>query len=76
MPKRRVKPSVMFSNDDLYKLWLNFKDDENAITILSDFMVATKEEAKILDEQFEIRYQSSVLDGSNRGKTDRIRKHI
>lgn len=76
MSRRRVKRSVMFSNNDLYRLWLKFKDDENAITILSDFMVATKEEARILNEQFEIRYQSSVLDDSNRGKSDRIRKHI
>lgn len=66
----------MFSNDDLYKLWLNFKDNENAITILSDFMIATKEEAKILNNEFEIRYQSSILDGGNRGKDGRIRKNI
>lgn len=66
----------MFSNEDLYSLWLNFKDDDNAITILSDFMVATKKEAKALIEQFEIRFQASALNGNNRGKSDRIRKHI
>lgn len=72
----RRMPITRFSKEELYKLWLNFKDNENAITILSDFMIATKEEAKILNNEFEIRYQSSILDGGNRGKDGRIRKNI
>lgn len=72
----RRMPITRFSKEELYKLWLNFKDNENAITILSDFMIATKKEAAALNDEFEIRYQSSILDGGNRGKDGRIRKNI
>lgn len=66
---KRVKG---FSEEELYRLWLNCKDDENAVTIMSDFMVSTKAAAKELINQFELRYECNILDGENRGKVDRI----
>jgi hypothetical protein len=60
-----------FTQQELYDMWLNFRDSPNAVVILSDFMIAKKREAKKLIEHFEIRYQSQLLNSSNRGKENR-----
>ena len=60
-----------FTQQELYDMWLNFRDSPNAVVILSDFMIAKKGEAKKLIEHFEIRYQSQLLNSSNRGKENR-----
>lgn len=67
---------IGFTVEELYELWLNFKDNDDAATILSDFMTATKREAGILIDKFELRYESTLLDCNNRGKAERTRKHI
>lgn len=70
------KDNIRFSEKELYQLWLNCKDNENAITIMSDFIVDTKAMAQKLIEKFELQYECNMLDSENRGITDRVRKHI
>ena len=72
----RGKHTHGFSEDDLYSIWLNCRENENVVTIMSDFMVSTKAEAKKLINQFELRYECNILNDESRGKADRIRKHI
>lgn len=65
-----------FTEKELYDLWIKFKDADDASIILSDFMNATKREAEILIDKFELWYQSKTLDYDSRGKPGRVRKHI
>ncbi len=65
-----------FTEEELYDLWIKFKDANDASVILSDFMNATKEEAEVLIDKFELQYQSRALDYDNRGKSGRVRTHI
>ncbi len=65
-----------FSEEDLYSIWLNCRENENVVTIMSDFMVSTRAEARKLIDRFELRYECTLLNGESRGKADRIRKHI
>lgn len=67
---------LAFTEQELYEMWKNFREDDNAIIILSDFMVSTKSEAAALINLFEIKYESEALNSGNRGKADRVRKHI
>lgn len=70
------KDNTRFSEEELYQLWLNCKSDENVITIMSDFIVGTKAMAQELIDKFELKYECKTLDSKNRGKADRVRKHI
>lgn len=65
-----------FTEEELYDLWIKFKDADDASIILSIFMNATKEKAEMLIDKFELRYQSSSLDYDTRGRPGRARKHI
>lgn len=65
-----------FSEEDLYELWLKCRENENVVTIMSDFMVCNKVEARKMINIFEMRYDCNILGSENRGKVDRIRKHI
>lgn len=65
-----------FSEDELYLLWVNFKDLPDASAMLSDFMDASKADATKLICRFEIKYEASLLDSDSRGKENRYRKHI
>ncbi len=65
-----------FTEQELYDMWIKFKDNEEAASILSDFMVSTIVIANALIENFEIRYATEALNYANRGKFERIKKHI
>lgn len=65
-----------FTEEELYDLWSKFKDADDASIILSDFMNATKEEAEVLIDKFELRYQCRALDYDSRGKPGRVKTHI
>ena len=57
-------------------MWVNFKDNSDAAAILSDFMVTTKTEAQIIINQFELRFESEMLNENNRGKANRVQKTV
>lgn len=61
---------------ELYEIWLRFKDDAEALEMLSDFAVISIGEARELDKYFWERYGADQLNTSNRGVENRARKHI
>ena len=67
-----------YSEQELYELWFRFRDQENAVQMLSDFMGRgdNRQRAAELIQEFEIRAEASSLNAAMRGKADRTRKHI
>ena len=67
-----------YSEQELYELWFRFRDQENAVQMLSDFMGRgdNRRRAAELIQEFEIRAEASSLNAAMRGKADRTRKHI
>ena len=67
-----------YSEQELYELWFRFRDQENAVQMLSDFMGRgdNRRRAAELIQEFEIRAAASSLNAAMRGKADRTRKHI
>ena len=67
-----------YSEQELYELWFRFRDQENAVQMLSDFMGRgdNRQRAAELIQEFEIRAEVNSLNSSMRGKADRTRKHI
>ena len=50
-----------YTRSELYTLWKNFKDDDDAERILSDFMICDSETAAKLILEFELKYESNLL---------------
>ena len=67
-----------YSEQELYELWYVFRDDSNAVQILSDFIERgdNRQRAAELIQEFEIRAEVNALNSAMRGKADRTRKHI
>ena len=68
----------VYSEQELYELWFRFRDQENAVQMLSDFMGRgdNRQRAAELIQEFEIRAEASSLNAAMRGKADRTRRHI
>ena len=68
----------VYSKQELYELWLVFRDNPNAVQMLSDFIGRgdNRQRATELIQEFEIRAEASSLTAAMRGKADRTRKHI
>lgn len=68
----------VYSKQELYELWLVFRDNPNAVQMLSDFIGRgdNRQRATELIQEFEIRAEASSLNAAMRGKADRTRKHI
>ena len=67
-----------YSEQELYELWYVFRDDSNAVQILSDFIGRgdNRQRAAELIQEFEIRAEVNALNSVMRSKADRTRKHI
>lgn len=67
-----------YSEQELYELWFRFRDQENAVQMLSDFIGRgdNRQRAAELIQEFEIRAEASSLNAAMRGKADRTRRHI
>jgi len=67
-----------FSEQELYELWAVFRDNPDAVQMLSDFIGRgdNREQAGKLTEQFEIRHEAVILDACRRGKEGRYRRNI
>ena len=67
-----------YSEQELYELWFRFRDQENAVQMLSDFMGRGDNRCRAAEliQEFEIRAEASSLNAAMRGKADRTRKHI
>ena len=61
----------VYSKDDLFTLWLNFRGQSNELQMMSDFALCDKAEAQAIVDEFETRLEVETLDGSHRGKADR-----
>ena len=61
----------VYSKDDLFTLWLNFRGQSNELQMMEDFGLCSKDEAQALIDDFETRLEVETLDGSHRGKADR-----
>ena len=68
----------VYSKQELYELWLVFRDNPNAVQMLSDFIGRgdNRQRAAELIQEFEIRAEANSLNSAMRGKSDRTRKHI
>lgn len=65
-----------YDKEELYDLWLNFRHSPDSINILADFMLGTRQQARELIKEFEIRQESSVLDCVANRSNGRYRKNI
>ena len=68
----------VYTRQELYELWLKFRDNSDAVQILSDF-IGRGDNRKLATElirDFEIKAEASNLNSAMRGKADRARKHI
>lgn len=67
-----------FSEQELYELWAVFRDNPDAVQMLSDLIGRgdNREQARKLIEQFEIRHEAATLDAFRRGKEGRYRRNI
>lgn len=61
----------VYSRDDLYTLWMNFRGQSNELQMMEDFGLCSKDEAQKLVNEFETRMEVETLDGDHRGKEDR-----
>ena len=58
-----------YDKGELYEMWLRFRDDPDAKTILSDFAMTTKNQAAELIAEFEIKHEAETLNAEMRGKS-------
>lgn len=49
--------SAPYTQQELYELWCNFREDPNADKILSDFMDCDKKTAGAVIDEFESRFR-------------------
>lgn len=61
----------VYSRDDLYTLWMNFRGQSNELQMMEDFGLCSKDEAQKLINEFETRMEVETLDGDHRGKAHR-----
>ena len=61
----------VYSKDDLFTLWLNFRGQSNELQMMSDFALCDKAEAQAIVDEFETRLEVETLDGDHRGKAHR-----
>lgn len=61
----------VYSKDDLFTLWLNFRGQSNELQMMSDFALCDKAKAQAIVDEFETRLEVETLDGDHRGKEDR-----
>lgn len=61
----------VYSRDDLYTLWMNFRGQSNELQMMQDFGLCSKDEAQKLINEFETRMEVETLDGDHRGKAHR-----
>ena len=61
----------VYSKDDLFTLWLNFRGQSNELQMMQDFGLCSKDEAQKLINEFETRMEVETLDGDHRGKAHR-----
>ena len=61
----------VYSKDDLFTLWLNFRGQSNELQMMEDFGLCSKDEAQKLINEFETRMEVETLDGDHRGKAHR-----
>ena len=68
----------VYSEQELYELWFRFRDQENAVQMLSDFMGRgdNRQRAAELIQEFEVTAEVNSLNAAMRGKADRTRRHI
>ena len=62
----------VYSKDDLFTLWLNFRGQSNELQMMSDFALCDKAEAQAIVDEFETRLEVETLDGDHRGKEFRV----
>ena len=62
----------VYSRDDLYTLWMNFRGQSNELQMMEDFGLCSKDEAQKLINEFETRMEVETLDGDHRGKEFRV----
>lgn len=62
----------VYSKDDLFTLWLNFRGQSNELQMMQDFGLCSKDEAQKLINEFETRMEVETLDGDHRGKEFRV----
>ena len=62
----------VYSKDDLFTLWLNFRGQSNELQMMEDFGLCSKDEAQKLINEFETRMEVETLDGDHRGKEFRV----
>lgn len=65
-----------YNKGELYELWTFFSGQHDAVRMMQDFALCSREEAQALIDEFEIIQQSRALDGEHRGKADRQRRQI
>lgn len=61
----------VYSRDNLYTLWMNFRGQSNELQMMQDFGLCSKDEAQKLINEFETRMEVETLDGDHRGKAHR-----
>lgn len=66
----------VYSKAELYELWTFFAGQHDAVQMMADFALCSREEAQALIDEFEIIQESRALDGEHRGKADRQRRQI
>lgn len=74
--KKSGRTRLTYDREELYDLWIRFRNNPDAVEILSGFANTTPEFAEELHKEFLLRYEAEVLGISNRGVEDRTRKHI
>ena len=61
----------VYSKDDLFTLWLNFRGQSNELQMMSDFALCDKAKAQAIVDEFETRLEVETLDGDHRCKAHR-----
>ncbi len=57
-----------YTREELFTLWRGFREEHDATRILMDFALCSKNQAQILIDDFEVRYESQLLNLEQRGK--------
>ena len=58
----------VYSKDDLFTLWLNFRGQSNELQMMSDFALCDKAKAQAIVDEFETGLEVETLHGDHRGK--------
>ena len=61
----------IYSKDDLFTLWLNFRGQHDELRMMQDFALCDQKEAQALIADFETRLECATIDGDHRGKAHR-----